>query len=99
MVLRGAQIQRCGEARCSFVPAQSLPHDLAQFYGRMLPLTSTDLGGGADPSIDELWTWTDSHGSWPEIVPCDSRKMSRIAPDTQPVAQCPTDILCTRSLP
>ena len=62
MVLRGAQIQRCGQARCSLVSAQSFPHDLARLYGRTLPLTSTDLGGGADPYIDEVRTWTDSHG-------------------------------------
>lgn len=62
MVLRGAQVRWCGEVRCGLISAHSLPHDLVGLYGRTRPLTSTDLGGIADPHLDELGTWTDSHG-------------------------------------
>ena len=100
MVLRGAQIQRRGEARCGCVSAQSLPHDLAHLYGRVRPLTSTDLCYGASLYLDTLWPWTDSYVSWPAIVLCDSRnKMSHHAPAMQTVTRYRTDILCTRSLP
>ena len=99
MVLRGTQIQRCGQARCSLVSAQSLPHDLPRLYGRARPLRSTDLGGGTDPYIDMQWTWADSHASWLEIVPCDSRTMSRRAPPRNQWPDAQKDILCTQSLP
>src|ERR1700704_3359526 len=96
MVLRGAQIHRRGQAKCSPVSPRSLPHDLARLYGRALPLTSADLGGIAGPCLDEVQIWTDSHG--PEIVLCDLVKTSRSAPAAQPVARCRRDFLCTRSL-
>jgi hypothetical protein len=47
MVLRGAQIHRRGQAKYSLFSTQSLPHDLAQLYGRTLPFTSANLGGVA----------------------------------------------------
>jgi hypothetical protein len=62
MVLRGTQIQRRSEAKSSLALTQSLPHDLAKVYDRTGPLTSTVLGGVADLYLDELGTWTDSHG-------------------------------------
>ena len=62
MVLRGAQIHRRGQAKCSLFSTRSLPHDLTRLYGRMLPFTSANLGGAAGPCLDELWIWTDSHG-------------------------------------
>ncbi len=74
MVLRGAQIQPCGQARCGLFSAQSLLHDFDWLYGRALRLTSPDLAGVADSYIDELGTWADSHVSWPEIVGCDSEE-------------------------
>jgi hypothetical protein len=62
MVLRGAQIHRRGQARCSLVSTRSLPHDLARLYGRTGLFTSADLGGVAGPCLDEVQIWTDSHG-------------------------------------
>jgi len=97
MVLRGAQIHRRGQAKCSFVSTRSLPHDLARFYGLALPFTSADLVRVAGPCLDEVQIWTDSHG--PEIILCDSVKLSPSAPATQPVARCRRDFLSTRSLP
>ncbi len=58
MVLRGAQIHRRGQVKCSLFSTQSLPHDLARLYGRMLPLTPADLGGAADPCLDALTSLT-----------------------------------------
>ena len=78
MVLRGEQIHRRGQAKCSLFSTQSLPHDLARLYGRTLLFTSANLGGVAGPCLDELWIWTESHGQ--EIVHCDSVKTSRRAP-------------------
>src|SRR6266849_5456770 len=94
MVLRGAQIHRRGQAKCSLVSTRSLPHNLARLYGRALPFTSADLGGVAGPCLDEVLIWTDSHG--PEIILCDSIKTSRSAPAAQPVARYRRDFLCTR---
>ena len=62
MVHHGAQIQRCGRAKHNLCSAQSLPHNLARLYSRVLPFTSTDLGGGAAPHINARWAWADSHG-------------------------------------
>ena len=49
MVLHGAHIHRCGHSWCNLVSAQTLPYDLARLYGRAGSLTSTGLGGVADP--------------------------------------------------
>ena len=54
MVLRGAQIHRRGQAKCSLVFTRSLPHDLAQLYGRTGPFTSADLCGVAGPCLDKV---------------------------------------------
>lgn len=62
MVLRGAQIHRRGQARCSLVSTRSLPHDLARLYGRTGLFTSADLGDVAGLRLDEVQIWTDSHG-------------------------------------
>lgn len=97
MVLRGAQIHRRGQAKCSLVSTRSHPHDLARLYDRALPFTSADLGGVAGPCLNEVQIWTDSHG--PEIVLCDSVKTPRSAPAAQPVARCRRDFLCTQLLP
>ena len=78
MVLRGAQIHRRGQAKCSLVTTRSLPHDLVRLYRRALPFTSADLGDVAGPYLDEVQLWTDFHGQ--EIVLCDSIKTSRSSP-------------------
>ena len=62
MVLRGAQIHRRGQAKCSLVSTRSLPHDLARLYGQALPFTSADLGSVTGPCLDEVQIWADSHG-------------------------------------
>lgn len=54
MVLRGAQIHRRGQVKCSLVSARSLPHDLTRFSVRVLPLTSTDRDEVSDSSLDEV---------------------------------------------
>lgn len=63
MVLRGAQIHQCGQASCSLLFSQSLPHNLAWLYGRAGLFTSTDLVGIEGPCLEEVQIWTDSHGS------------------------------------
>jgi len=83
MVLRGAQIHRCGQAKCSLFSTQSLPHDLAWLYGRALPFTSANLGNVAGLRLESVQILADSHG--PEIVHCDSIKTSRRAPAAQPL--------------
>lgn len=62
MVLREAPIYRNRQARCNLLSAQSLPHDLARLYDHASPFTSADLGGIADPYLEEVRTWADSHG-------------------------------------
>src|SRR5437870_6194518 len=65
MVLLGAQIQRCDLVKCSLISTQSLPplpHDLAWLYGRVRPLTSTELCGIVGSYIDEIGNWINSRG-------------------------------------
>ena len=65
MVLLGAQIQRCDLVKCSLISTQSLPplpHDLARIYGRLRPLTSTELCGIVGSYLDEIGTRIDSRG-------------------------------------
>ena len=97
MVLRGEQIHRRGQAKCSLVTTRSLPHDLVRLYRPALPFTSADLGGVAGPCLDEVQLWTDFHG--PEIVLCDSIKTSRSSPAAKLVARCRGNFLRTRSWP
>lgn len=78
MVLRGAQIHRCGQAKCSLFSTRSLPHDLTRLYGRVLPFTSANLGGAAGPCLDELWIWTDSHGPESFSAPRSRRRDARL---------------------
>ncbi len=78
MVLRGAQIHRCGQAKCSLFSTQSLPHDLARLYGRARPFTSANLGNVAGLRLESVQILADSH--CPEIVHCDSVKTSRYGP-------------------
>ena len=87
MVLRGAQIHRCGQAKCSLFSTQSLPHDLARLYGRMLPLTPADLGGAADPCLDALRIWTDSHGQKSFSAPRSRRRNARLPHNQLPDAE------------
>lgn len=61
MALPGAQSQRYGKAWYNLLPAQSLPHNLAQLYGPTGPCTSADLGGVAASRPDEVKVWTDFH--------------------------------------
>lgn len=61
MVLRGAQIRRCGLARCSLLSTRSLLHDLAQLYDRASLFTSTGLGREISPYLNAVKTWIDSH--------------------------------------
>ena len=87
MLLRGEQIHRRGQAKCSLFSNQSLPHDLARLYGWTLPFTSADLGGVAGPCLDELWIWTESHGQ--EIVHCtpSRRRDARLLHNQSPNAE------------
>ena len=87
MVHRGAPIQRYGQARCNLFSAQSLPHDLARLYGRVLPLTSTGLGGAADPYINALWTWADSHGPKSFSATRSRRREARLPRNQLPDAE------------
>jgi hypothetical protein len=61
MVLRGAQIRRCGLAKCSLLSTRSLLHDLAQLYDRASLFTSTGRGREASPYLNAVKTWIDSH--------------------------------------
>lgn len=70
MVLRGTQIQRCGQAGCDLLSAQSSPHNLALSYGRARPLMPTHFDAVADPHIDTPSTRSDSQVSWPGTLPC-----------------------------
>jgi hypothetical protein len=54
MVLRGTQIHRRGQAKCSLASTRSLPHDLARLYGRALLFTSADPGSVASPCLAEV---------------------------------------------
>ena len=87
MVLRGAQIHRRGQVKCSLFSTQSLPHDLARLYGRMLPLTPADLGGAADPCLDALRIWTDSHGQKSFSAPRSRRRNARLPHNQLPDAE------------
>ncbi len=61
MALYRAQSQRYGEAWYNLLPAQSLPHNLAQLYDPTGPFTFADLGGVVSPYLDEVQVWTDHH--------------------------------------
>jgi hypothetical protein len=82
MALRGAQIQRYGQARRSLVSAHALPHDLARLYGRTGLFTSVDLGGVAGPGLDEGQIWTDSL-AWNAFATTQSRRYETRLPDNQ----------------
>jgi len=60
MAFHRVRSQRYGEAWYNLLPAQSLPHNLAQLYGPTSPFTF-DLGGLASPCLDEVQVWTDFH--------------------------------------
>jgi len=62
MVLQGAQSRRGGQDECNLLSAQSFPYDLARLYGHAGAFTSADLGGIADPCIEEVQIWSNSHG-------------------------------------
>ena len=85
MVLRGTQIHRLGQAKCSLVSTRSLPHDLARFYDRAGPFTSADLGGVAGPCLDEVQIWTDSHGPKSFSATRSRRRESRLPPTSCPM--------------
>ena len=87
MVLRGAQIHRRGQAKCSLLSIRSLPHDLAWLDGRALPFTSANLGNIADPRLDELWIWTDSHGPKSFSAPRSRRRNARLLHSQLPDAE------------
>jgi hypothetical protein len=54
MVLRAAQSQQCGQARCDLLSTQSLPHNLAGLYSRTSPFRFTDLDGIVGPCLNEV---------------------------------------------
>ena len=97
MVFRGAQTHRYGHASCSLLSTRSFPRDSAWLYCQALPFTSTDLGGIAGPRLEDVQTWTDSHGQ--KSFSVTRSRLSRIAPAPQPVARYRSDLLCTRLLP
>ena len=70
MVLRGAHIQRCGQAGSDLLSAQSSPHNLALSYGRARPLTPTHFDSVADPHVDTPSNGRDTPFSWPGTLPC-----------------------------
>ena len=96
MVLRGAQIHRRGQARCSLVSTRSLPHDLGRLYGRTGLFTSAGLGGVAGPCLDEVQIWTDSHGPKSFSATRSRRREARLPRNQLPDAE--GTFSCTRSL-
>jgi hypothetical protein len=54
MVLRGAQIHRRDQAKCSLFSTQSLPHDLAPLCDRVLPFTSANLANIVGPRLESV---------------------------------------------
>ena len=95
MVLLGAQIQRCDLVKCSLISTPSLPplpHNLARLYGRVRPLTSTELCGIVGSSIDEIGTWIDSRGrkSFPSTR--TSCRVARLSRNQSPEAERALDV-------
>ncbi len=78
MVLRGAQIHQCGQASCSLLSSQSLPHNLAWLYGRAGLFTSADLVGIEGPCFEEVQIWTDSQGLKYLSVTRSKRRKARL---------------------
>jgi hypothetical protein len=63
MILQEVPIYRNSQARCNLLSAQSLHQYLDRLYDHASPFTSADLGGIADPYLEEVRTWADSHDS------------------------------------
>jgi hypothetical protein len=62
MVLRGAQIRRCGQARSYLASAGILPYDLAQLCGLTDPSTSADFDGLAGSCLEEIQVCINAQG-------------------------------------
>ena len=90
MVLLGAQIQRCDLVKCSLISTQSLPplpHDLAWLYGRVRPLTSTELCGIVGSYIDEIGNWIDSRGRKSFLSTRTRCRVARLSRNQSPEAE------------